>query len=114
MKFSPHVQYSPSLQPGWPTNWKELGGFIPYTPDSNTCKDCSDSDRGVCLKHNQSPIALEREVTAVRECDDRHRMRYWKGECRFNSLDFQILPHVLRAYQPENGCDGPFQPQIVS
>lgn len=39
-------------------------------------------------------------------------MRYWAGECRFNDMEFEILPHVLRANQPSKNCSGAFQPQI--
>lgn len=39
-------------------------------------------------------------------------MRYWAGECDFKDMQFQILPHVLRAYQPEEKCSGTSQPQI--
>jgi hypothetical protein len=39
-------------------------------------------------------------------------MRYWAGECDFQDMQFVILPHVLRAYQPVEKCPGEFQPQI--
>lgn len=101
------------LQPGWPTNWDELGPFIPYKGMANMCKDCSSSDDRICKRHTQSPIHLsKKDAIANRECIDRHRMRYFAGECRFNKMDFQILPHVLRAYQPRQNCSGDFQPGI--
>jgi hypothetical protein len=31
-------------------------------------------------------------------------MNYIRGNCRFSKMDFQILPHVLRVYQPPD-CD---------
>jgi hypothetical protein len=67
---------------------------------------------GQCHDHKQSPIDLSKNVTKTAECIDRHRMRYWAGECDFNEMRFEILPHVLRAYQPESNCPGSFQPQI--
>ena len=39
-------------------------------------------------------------------------MRYYAGECKFYKMDFQILPHVLRVYQPVEHCSGDFQPGI--
>jgi hypothetical protein len=97
---------------GWPTNWKEINPFIPYEGRANTCHDCSSSTIGECYKHKQSPIDLLTNVTAIGDCQDRHRMRYWAGECDFNDMRFQVLPHVLRAYQPVAKCSGVFQPQL--
>jgi hypothetical protein len=65
------------------------------------CKDCSTRTGGECRFHQQSPIHLERSITAKRECKDRHRMGVVEGNCKFGKMDFQVLPHVLRAYQPE-------------
>jgi hypothetical protein len=31
-------------------------------------------------------------------------MNFVRGNCRFSKMDFQILPHVLRVYQPPE-CD---------
>ena len=79
------------------------------------CRDCAEPnpfDPDLCSDHEQSPIHLKRAFTSTRECQDLHRMRIWKGECRLAKLDFQILPHVLRAYQPERDCPGDYQPQI--
>lgn len=76
------------------------------------CRDCSDTIEGECKKHRQSPIPLDKSVTADRECNDRHLMRIWLGNCQMNKLKFEILPHVLRAYQPEDDCPGNEQPSI--
>lgn len=76
------------------------------------CHDCSNSASGECKNHKQSPIFLEKEVTGERVCKDRHLMRYWAGECKFGDLKFEILPHVLRAYQPDVPCKGDDPPQI--
>ena len=65
------------------------------------CKDCSTRTGGECRFHQQSPIHLERSITAKRECKDRHRMGIVEGNCKFGTMDFQVLSHVLRAYQPE-------------
>lgn len=101
-----------STCPGWPTNWEDINQFIPYDGSENMCRDCSESKENECKKHKQSPILLsKRMATATRKCNDRHRMRYWAGKCRLSKMDFQILPHVLRAYQP-NSCPGEFQPSI--
>jgi len=101
-----------STCPGWPTNWEEINPFIPYEGSENMCKDCSESKEGVCKKHKQSPIALSKKfATASRQCNDRHRMRYWAGACRLSKMKFQVKEHVLRAYQP-NHCPGEFQPSI--
>jgi hypothetical protein len=126
-------------QPGWPTNYEALKPFIPYNGTNNTCKDCSSRRRGVCKDHKQSPIPLNRNVTATRECIDRHLMKvrsagtcwsyaadstapslimsfslvllqYGTGQCHVDDMKFQILPHVLRTYQP-NRCPGQ-QPNI--
>ena len=64
------------------------------------CRDCTNSTQRDCRRHKQSPINLERNVTATRQCHDRHRMNFVKGNCRFRDVRFEILPHVLRAYQP--------------
>jgi carbonic anhydrase len=95
------------MQPGWPTNWEQFNDFIPYDNMTNQCMDCS-ADPAVpgnkvkCRKAVQSPIDLKRNITARRQCRDRHRMNYVKGDCRFDTLDFEILPHVLRVYQPSH------------
>lgn len=34
------------------------------------------------------------------------------GECQLNHMDFEILPHTLRASQPKKNCTGDSQPQI--
>lgn len=88
--------------PGWPTNWKEYNPFIPYDASNNMCRDCASSTSGSCFKHQQSPIALFRNITATKECKDRHKMHYTTGNCRWNEMDFKLLTHVLRAYQPED------------
>ena len=88
-------------QPGWPTNWEDYHDFIPYNGTSNMCRDCSQRKGGICQFHQQSPIDLDRNITARRECKDRHRMNFVKGNCRFGRMKFRILPHVLRAYQPD-------------
>jgi len=99
-----------STCPGWPTNYEAINPYIPYEGSENMCRDCSESKEGECFKHKQSPIALSKQfATSSRQCNDRHRMRYWAGECRLSKMDFQILPHVLRAYQP-TFCPGEFQP----
>ncbi|KAL7567702.1 hypothetical protein ACA910_012039 [Epithemia clementina (nom. ined.)] len=87
--------------PGWPTNWENLNKFIPYDTSPNMCRDCSEQTGGECAFHQQSPIDLDRNITARRECKDRHRMNYEPGNCRFGRMNFEILPHVLRAYQPD-------------
>jgi carbonic anhydrase len=74
---------------------------------TNKCVDCSTTPTSKerlarCRKGVQSPIDLPRNITAHQQCHDRHLMRYVKGDCRFDQLDFQVLPHVLRAYQPQN------------
>lgn len=71
---------------------------------SNQCLDCSASKTGDCKTHKQSPINLYRSVTGIRPCRDWHRMHFNKGNCRFGEMRFEILPHVLRAYQPKDGC----------
>ena len=65
------------------------------------CHDCSTKTNQECKRHQQSPINMNRNVTGERTCRDRHKMHYVPGNCRFGRMDFQILPHVLRAYQPE-------------
>jgi len=72
--------------------------------------DCSKSSKGKCKRHEQSPIHLLQNTT--RKCIDRHLMRYFAGECQLEDMDFQILPHSLRVYQPENDCSGKYQPGI--
>ena len=93
----------PRQQPGWPTHWQALTPFIGRNIQ-NTCLDCSDSIRDKCRTHQQSPIDLWRNVTATRDCNDRHRMHHKRGTCRFVDLRFEILPHVLRANQPVKPC----------
>jgi Eukaryotic-type carbonic anhydrase len=104
------------VQPGWPTNWKQFNDFLPYDNITNHCLDCSTGVRTIptainlphirkCRKGLQSPIDLRRKITARRPCLDRHRMHAVKGNCSFADLNFQILPHVLRAYQPRKSCD---------
>ena len=67
------------------------------------CRDCSVNDKGWCKRHKQSPIQLQTNTTtARRECNDRHRMNYVQGNCRLGGFRYEILPHVLRAYQPEH------------
>jgi hypothetical protein len=98
---------------GWPTNWNEINPFIPYNNSANTCRDCSQSTTGGCFKHAQSPIDLPINKTLqTSTCVDRHKMRYWAGECRFSDMKFEILPHVLRAHQPDLRCAGSVQPQL--
>lgn len=76
--------------------------FSPYDETQNRCVDCSQSNEGpLCEKHRMSPIALFRNVTATKECVDRHRMKHIIGDCKFRTMDFQILPHVLRMYVPK-------------
>jgi hypothetical protein len=122
------IPYSSYLQPGWPTNWEDFDTFIPYEGTSNACKDCTSLENPECRRNKQSPINLDRNVTAIRECKDRHRMNFETGSCEVHKMDFQILPHgkksisligtccdwiltqplsfyapvVLRAYQPES------------
>jgi hypothetical protein len=98
LMYSPFLFY---LQPGWPTNWEDFNAFIPYNGTEHMCQDCSSSENPGCRRHKQSPIDLMRDVTGEKECKDRHRMNFVTGNCKFNQVDFQILPHVLRAYQPE-------------
>ena len=31
-------------------------------------------------------------------------MHFNRGNCRWGEMRFEILPHVLRAYQPKDGC----------
>lgn len=85
-------------QPGWPTNWEKFKPFIPYAGTPNYCLDCADSNEGICEEHIQSPIHLLRNVTAERECLDRHRMNYVEGNCKLGQQRFVVLPHVLRVY----------------
>lgn len=87
--------------PGWPTNWEKFNSFISYEGSSNMCRDCSLSITGDCQMHQQSPIPLSRNVTGDSECYDRHKMHQIKGTCRWDDMNFTILPHVLRAYQPD-------------
>ena len=100
--FSPVAVCS---QPGWPTNWEKLNPFIPYNESVETCKNCANRLTGLCEDHRQSPIPLNRNVTAERECVDRHFMHHGPGQCSLAKFDFQILPHVLRAYLPAK-CPG--------
>jgi hypothetical protein len=101
------------VQPGWPTNWERFNDFLPYENMMNQCVDCSttrstdDKEHSKkCRKGIQSPIDLPRNITASQPCRDRHRMNYVKGSCRFDTLDFEVLPHVLRVYQPRrNDCN---------
>lgn len=86
-------------QPGWPTPWHALSPYIPHNL-TNTCFDCSNKSRAECKAHQQSPIDLWRNVTATRDCRDRHRMHFQPGNCIFEEMTFSILPHVLRAHQP--------------
>jgi hypothetical protein len=81
------------LQPGWPTNWENFNAYIPYDGMQNMCKDCSSLDNTDCKRNTQSPINLERDVTAKKECIDKHRMNFITGDCKVGWLDFQILPH---------------------
>uniref|UniRef100_A0A7S3KVZ0 carbonic anhydrase n=1 Tax=Amphora coffeiformis TaxID=265554 RepID=A0A7S3KVZ0_9STRA len=92
--------------PGWPTRWQS---FSPFIPDNitNTCTDCSSRNRGECQYHQQSPIDLWRNITSNRDCKDRHRMIFQEGNCKFEGMDFEILPHVLRAKQPPVPCTDP-------
>jgi len=96
--------------PGWPTNFERINEFIPYDGTPNMCVDCSSSTKGQCKRHKQSPIQMF--YNESRTCRDRHLMRYNAGECKLDDMDFQILPHVLRVYQPENACSGKRQPSI--
>lgn len=91
-------------QPGWPTNWDMFSEFIDFDSRPNACLDCSESTTGACRRHRQSPINLERSITSFRQCKDWHRMHFNKGNCRFENMRFEIMPHVLRAYQPKDGC----------
>lgn len=93
-------------QPGWPTRWWSISPFIP-DKIANTCLDCSSQKRGECRRHQQSPIDLWRNYTARRDCKDRHRMIFQKGDCAFEDMRFEILPHVLRANQPRAPCTHP-------
>ena len=95
--------------PGWPTNWDDFTSFIPYANTTNRCIDCADSITGTCSQHQQSPIHLFRNVTAERKCYDRHMMHFRKGNCLFQDMTFEILPHALRANQPPQ-CG--FEPMI--
>jgi len=95
--------------PGWPTNWDDFTSFIPYANSTNRCIDCADSTTGACSQHQQSPIHLFRNVTAQRKCYDRHMMHFRKGNCLFQDMTFEILPHALRANQPPK-CG--FEPMI--
>ena len=107
--YSPLLSRALPIQPGWPTNWERFNDFLPYDGMQNQCRDCSEIPKGreaakACRQGRQSPIDLQRNITVRRSCKDRHRMNYIKGNCRFDDMDFQVLPHVLRAYQPHN-CD---------
>eukprot|EP00977_Amphora_coffeiformis_P029124 scaffold38918_cov176-Amphora_coffeaeformis.AAC.2 len=96
---------SSQMEPGWPTNWAERSDYIPYYQGMpNTCLDCSESNSKECRDSPQSPIDLDTGITAIRECKDWHKMTFQTGNCRFNKMNFEILPHVLRAGQPETGC----------
>ncbi|GKY92772.1 hypothetical protein MPSEU_000247000 [Mayamaea pseudoterrestris] len=87
--------------PGYPTNWKLFNPFIPYNETINMCIDCSKgSTAKACAQNKQSPIALYKNITAARLCLDRHRINFIPGNTKLGQVDFQILPHVLRAYQP--------------
>lgn len=102
------------MQPGWPTNWKDMNPFIPYNGTQNMCMDCSPSGGRTekkCRSHEQSPIHLVHNAT-TRECIDRHLMRIYVGECKLDNMNFQILPHVLRVYQPQEPCPGRRNPSI--
>lgn len=39
-------------------------------------------------------------------------MRFWAGECHFDDMHFEVLPHRLRAYRPEKDCTGESQPSL--
>jgi hypothetical protein len=43
---------------------------------------------------------------------DLHKMRYWSGECDFDRMKFEVLPHALRVYRPDRSCPGRHQPQM--
>lgn len=91
--------------PGWPDDFETYNPFIPYKETGNTCIDCSSKTRGPCRRHKQSPIHLYRNVTATKECKDRHWMHSSTGTCGFEDMKFALERHSLRAYQPldENG-----------
>jgi hypothetical protein len=93
------------MQPGWPDDWETYNPFIPYKEANNTCMDCSTKARGPCRRHKQSPLHLFRNITARRECKDRHWMHSSRGTCGFGNMRFTLERHGLRAYQPldENG-----------
>lgn len=82
-------------QPGWPTNYEALKPFIPYNGTKNTCKDCSSRRRGVCADHRQSPIPLNRNVTASRECIDRHLMKVRNNDARSCDAEKSVRRPVL-------------------
>ena len=65
------------------------------------CQDCSFEGAPGCHNHIQSPIDLRRAITADRACHDRHLMNYVPGDCPWNTTRFEILPHVLRMYHPQ-------------
>jgi hypothetical protein len=43
---------------------------------------------------------------------DRHKIRYWAGECNFDDMRFEIMAHTLRVYRPKGNCPGRYQPQL--
>ena len=91
-----------------------MNPFIPYNGSQNMCLDCPASGgwtKKECRSHEQSPIHLYFNTTA-RECIDRHLMRYYAGECKLEDMDFQILPHALRVFQPQEPCSGRRNPSI--
>lgn len=98
--------------PGWPDDFETYNPYIPYNETENTCMDCSAKTKGACRRHKQSPLHLYRNVTAKRECHDRHWMHSSKGTCSYDGVKWSLERHGLRVTQPldENGqntCDTP-------
>lgn len=85
----------------------------PYGPEEWSDVDVSDSEYfnffekfdNECNGPEQSPIDVEPNM----QCPDDHKINFKNGRPKFNTLDFVILPQVLRAYldQPSiNNDDG--------
>jgi len=125
---SPKPSLKPTLRPtpnptkGNPTtepSYEKYEGYFDYKedsaygPDEWDEVDVSDSEYfayfekydNECNGPEQSPIDVDPNVS----CPDDHKINYKNGRPKFRTVDFAVLPQVLRAYldQPEiNDDDG--------
>ena len=56
----------------------------------NRCIDCSDNTNNECRRHKQSPINLEKDSTAWRDCKDWHRVS-WTCSIHINAQSLSRL-----------------------